>query len=355
MEEELTTESRDTRSPLLPDRQVQGDFFVCDIFDAVPKADMASMEHPVFSLATKADKKIRHYEHNGNFIQITPSVLGLATIHDRDVLIFCISQIMAAINAGRKVSQTVRFKAHEMLKTTNRVVDGRGYEGLLAALQRLSGTRITTNIITGNKEITRGFGLIESFEIVRKTRDGRMQEVEVKLSDWVFNAIESKEVLTINPGFFRLRKPLERRIYDLARKHCGKQEKWKISLELLQKKSGSASTLREFRRLVQHIADQDAEHDHIPDYAVRLEDSDTVTVHYRNFEKPKDTRQLPLVMLDPETLHDAKTLAQGWDVYFLEQEWRNWMADGGMDAPRNPDKAFLGFVRKWVERRGSAR
>jgi len=28
------------------------------------------------------------------------------------------------------------------------------------------------------------------------------------------------------------------------------------------------------------------------------------------------------------------------------------MADGGLDAPKNPDKAFLGFCKKWFERRG---
>jgi hypothetical protein len=33
-------------------------------------------------------------------VTVTPSVKGRATIHDKDILIFCISQLMAAINAG---------------------------------------------------------------------------------------------------------------------------------------------------------------------------------------------------------------------------------------------------------------
>ena len=65
-------------------------------------------------------------------------------------------------------------------------------------MERLAGTRISTNIITGGQEIFKNFGLIEQFEIVRETRNGRMQEVEVKLSDWVFNAIRHKEVLTLS-------------------------------------------------------------------------------------------------------------------------------------------------------------
>ena len=37
----------------LPDRHPNGDFFVCDIFDAAPKDDLGSMEHPIFSLSTR--------------------------------------------------------------------------------------------------------------------------------------------------------------------------------------------------------------------------------------------------------------------------------------------------------------
>ena len=60
-----------------------------------------------------------------------------------------------------------------------------------------------------------------------------MQEVELKLSGWVFNASRHNDVLTLHRDYFRLRKPLERRIYELTRKHCGRKADWKISLELL--------------------------------------------------------------------------------------------------------------------------
>ena len=84
---------------LLPDRH-QADFFVCDIFDVIPKDDLATMEHPIFSLSTKPDRRILNYTHNGTDITVVPSMRGLATIHDKDILIFCISQLMAALNAG---------------------------------------------------------------------------------------------------------------------------------------------------------------------------------------------------------------------------------------------------------------
>lgn len=307
------------------------------------------MEHPIFSLSTKPDTRVRRYEHNNRFVEIVPSVLGLATMHDRDLLIYSISQLIAGLNEGREPSQTVRFKAYDILKATNRVTDGRGYNGLKAALERLAGTRITTNITTAETEVLDGFGLIERYRIVRQTRDGRMQEVEIKLSDWVFNAIRAKEVLTLHRDYFRLRKPLERRIYELARKHCGSKKEWKISLELLQKKCGSNSTAREFKRLVQNIVRQDAKYAHIPDYSVRLEGSH---VHFANrgtMPSAKEDRRTPtLSFLKSDTYATAREAAPGWDIHYLEREWREWIKE----PPKHADSAFIGFCKKWFETRG---
>lgn len=350
---EITKES--DRSPLLPDRQEQGDFFVCDIFDAAPKGDMASMAHPIFSLSTKPDHRVRRYEDGTgrNYLEVKPSSDGLATIHDRDVLIYCISQIMAAINKGQKVSKIVRLKAFDLLKATNRPTDGRGYTGLRSALARLQGTQIETNIVTGDMEQLDIFSIIDRARIVRETRDGRMQEIEVQLSDWVFNAIQAHEILTLHRNYFRLRKPLERRIYEIARKHCGSKKEWKIRLSTLQDKCGSASTSREFKRLVGNIVAQDEAYNHMPDYAVLLDDNMVVFVN-RHAEKPPAVAALSgIIRLSSDVYQEARTVAPGWDIYTLEQEWREWMADGGLDAPANPDKAFLGFCRKVFEKRGN--
>ncbi|ESQ92543.1 replication initiator protein A [Asticcacaulis benevestitus] len=337
------------RSPLLPKRHEE-DLFVCDIMDAVPKADMASMEHPVFSLSTKPDMKTRRYENGDRFVEVMPSAKGMATVHDRDVLIYCISQTIAALNQKRPISQTVTMKAYDFLIATNRVTSGEAYEGLKAALERLGGTRISTNVITGGEEVFDNFGLIERSRIVRETRDGRMQEVEIKLSDWVFNAIQAKEVLTLHPEYFQLRKPLERRMYELARKHCGQQASWQISLELLQKKCGSNSTLREFRRMVRAIVAQDETHSHMPDYAVTM-DEDMVT--FLNRKSAKAKQKLAIAMnsqveprVDPETFTKARRAAPGYDVQSLYHEWVNWWRSGGCVELRSPNAAFLQFCKR---------
>src|SRR6056297_3280451 len=252
---------------LLPDRHPQADFFLCDILDALPKGDLGTMEHPVFSLATRPDRRILRYDRGGVSVEVTPSVKGLATIHDKDVLIYCVSQLMAALNAGRAVGQVLRLRAHDLLVATNRETSGDGYRRLREAFERLSGTRIVTNIVTGGEETTSGFGLIDKWEILRNTRDGRMVNVTVRLSDWMYRAVLAKSVLTIHRDYFRLRRPLERRVYEIARKHCGQQFEWRITLDLLLKKCGSNSPRRVFKKMLKELI----EHDHLPDYTVRLE------------------------------------------------------------------------------------
>lgn len=341
---EKTTEDKPGgKSVLLPQRHP--DLFICDVLDAIPKDDMASMEHPIFSLATRPDKRLLRYEHKNVVVEIAPSVRGLATIHDKDILIYCISQLMAKKNAGQPLAQELHLNAHDLLVWTNRETSGDGYRRLKDAFERLSGTRITTNIRAGGEAITEGFGLIESWRIVRESSSGRMTEIKVRLSDWVYKIIHSAEVLTLNRDYFRLRKSVDRRIYELARKHCGDQDEWKISLELLHKKTGASSHSREFKSMIRELV----QHDHLPDYNVVLDD-DMVIFRNRASVQPKPELYL-FPVLDPEAYHDARLVAPGYDVYYLEQEWRNWWVDSGKPELHDPGKAFVGFCKSRYKRK----
>lgn len=327
---------------LLPDRQGQSDFFLCDVFDAIPKDDIASMEHPLFSLATRPDRRILDYLHNGTRITVTPSVRGLATIHDKDILIFCISQLMAALNAGRSISRTLHLKAHDLLMATNRETSGDAYRRLREAFERLAGTRITTNIVTGDTEVTSGFGLIESWDIVRRSPvgqrgSGRMVSVRITLSDWLYRAVLSKSVLTLSRDYFHLRKPLERRIYELARKHCGRQDSWRVSVDTLLKKSGSASPRRVFRKMLRDMIAAG----HLPDYEMTEEPGDLI----RFAQKAPLIETAPPV-ISPAALETARSLMPGWDVHALEADWRGVWARTGAQKLRSPDAAFLGWIKK---------
>ena len=323
---------------LLPDRHPTADFFVCDIFAASPKDDLGSMEHPIFSLSTRPDRRILSYAHNGITVEVTPSVRGRATIHDKDILIFCISQLMAAANAGRAISRTLHLKAHDLLVATNRDTSGDAYTRLKEAFERLAGTRVTTNMTTGEVETTTGFGLIESWEIVRRARGGRMVSVVVTLSDWLFRAVLSNSVLTLSRDYFRLRKPLERRIYELARKHCGRQPSWRISVATLHKKSGSAAPVRVFRAALRRMIAAD----HLPDYTMDEEEGDLIRFTRRAVVVDDIAALGP--SLTPEALEEGRRIMPGADIYALQAEWRAWWASTGHPRLSDPDRAFLGWV-----------
>jgi plasmid replication initiation protein len=270
-------------SHLHPDRHAQRDFFVADILDAAPKDDAASMEHPLFALRS-GDKRIRFYERNGVNVEVRPGQSGCATIHDKDVWIYCISQLVEAMNRDRKdVSRTVRFVAHDFLVTTNRPTAGVGYDRMGEALRRLSETRIETNIATNGRRERRGFGLIDSWAVIEKSpTDDRMVAVEVTLPDWLYRAVEAHQVLTLSRDYFRLRKPLDRRIYELARKHCGAQPKWRVTVATLHEKSGSMASQKEFRRLVKELV----ESGELPDYRMVFDAaSDAVTFYPKTGQK----------------------------------------------------------------------
>jgi plasmid replication initiation protein len=167
----------------------------------------------------------------------------------------------------------VRFTAYDMLVTTNRGTGGREYALLEGALERLSGTRIKTNIKVGGQRIREGFGLIESWKVVeRAPNDNRMVSIEITLPKWLFEAIKAREVLALNRDYFRLRKPLDRRLYELARKHCGRQPTWRVSVPVLHRKAGSSANLREFRRMVGITARSN----HLPDYTISIDEEDMV-------------------------------------------------------------------------------
>lgn len=263
---------------LTPHRHRQLDFFVADILDAAPKDDLASMEHPLFALKA-GDRRVRVYERNGMSVKIMPGTYGCATIHDKDVWIYCISQLVEAINRGREdVGRTVRFTAYDFLVTTNRDTSGRAYERMGEALGRLSGTRIETNIETDSRRERAGFGLVDSWRVIERDHDDRMVAIEVTLPDWLWRSIKAKHVLTLSHDYFRLRKPLDRRIYELARKHCGAQPKWRVGLDVLHEKSGSTDTLRKFRASIKALS----ESNELPDYRVAFDgETDTVTFYVR--------------------------------------------------------------------------
>lgn len=339
---------------LLKDRHPQADLFIPDIFDNIGasfKDDMASMEHPIFSLSKKRDMRRLEYKRDNVRLTISPSSYGLPTILDKDVLLYCASLLMTEVNAGRIPPRTLRVSCRDILKSTNRPISGESYDRLKNALDRLQGVAIKTNIKTNKREVISAFGVFDSYEIIESSKvKNRMIRLEITVSEWFYNSVLGKEVLTINRDYFRLGKPMERRLYEIARKHCGNQPCWKVGLTSLMEKTGSTSTLRLFRSRLKVIAKDD----HIPDYSLALDAEDNVTFTQKNTSQ--ETQQSlsfdDIPRIHPKTIDKARTITQeagtGWDFYALQSQFTESLMNGSF-KPDNVDGAFINFVKKKVE------
>lgn len=377
----------------LPDRHPNKEYFILDVAEVSPKDDLASMEHPIFSLSVKPDMRELEYEHNDARLRIVPSGKGLATIMDKDILLYCISKLVHDMNRGELAGPTVEMTAHEVMVGTNWRTAKASYQRFEDALVRLRGTTIVTDIRTGEHVQTKGFGLIDAFEIDRRNEDGklspfgRMTKVRITVSNWTYRAVTGMEVLSINADYFRLRRPLERRLYELARKHVGEQRHpFVIRIANLQKKVGSNSPAKKFRFFLKEIS----EDGHIPDYELHLEGQNVVFSRKGRETTGSDVREAaasrgsgegeeklqgkaggrslehartapgassppPLPLLDavlrvsPDTMERARKAAPGYDIYALYDDWRHFTSTQAR-LPHSPDAAFLGFCKKRHER-----
>lgn len=250
----------------------QLDPFVANLLGYKLKDDTATMEAPLFSLSTKPDMDTWRWisPDKKKWLEVTPSSIGRATIHDKDLLIYLTSQVMAAMNDAARCNakmpgRRIRFTLHDFLIATGRDTAGKSYASVESTIDRLSGTRLKTNIEMGNIDRRSSFGLIECADyIIEMDVNGikRMKSIEITLSEWLYRTLEQKNILTITPHYFLLRKPLEKRLYEIARKHVGEQSEWFIKEDNLRVKTGSKANIREFRRMLTAIIDDD----NIPDY-----------------------------------------------------------------------------------------
>lgn len=285
-----------------PKFKEQGDLFLCDITNWPVKDDLASMEIPLFSLAKRKDLTPRHYQRGNKSINIRPSSDGAATVFDKDLLLYISSQIIAALNDGREISKTVKISTTDFLTTTCRADGGNQYAMIMDMLRRLRGTTIETNIETGGITQTKGFGLIDNFEVIsskkskkRKPEEGEISEIElvyefsVTISDWLYNGLVNFEALTIDRTYFELKKPIERRLYEIGRKHCGNQAYWKINIDLLAEKIGISGARFRVREDIKKVIKNNP----IPDFNIAL---DTTVSPDMVVFLTKDSRKLSLAL-----------------------------------------------------------
>ena len=349
-----------------PVTDTQVDLFLDQLVDAPIKDERALMEFPFFSLQKQPRRVPFIYDDGVVRIEVEPGSRGIATIWDKDILIYLASLLNDRIERGAPVNRTIQFPAYDFMKVTGRSTSKRGYELFLDALHRLRSTNILTTIEAGGEKEHRGFGWIEDWRVIeRTTRRGErvMAGVEVTLNRWMFNAVvKDRRVLTINRDYFRLTMGLERRLYELARKHVGHQPEWFIGLARLSEKCGSTREVRKFKADLHKVIARDS----IPDYTAQLVDQADAPFKTRDGHplvrfapksevvippEPPPPASAPTPQQPPRlrmaTIDEAQHRFPGYSIDYLERAWQDWTAGKGA-VLRNPDKAFLAWCQTYT-------
>jgi hypothetical protein len=81
--------------------------------------------------------------------------------------------------------------------------------------------------------------------------------VIVVINDWLFRLVtKQRKMLTYHEGYFAL-KPLARRLYEIARAHCGAQDCVRFGIEKLRLRVGSTTTTNDFKKQLVSLSKTD--------------------------------------------------------------------------------------------------
>ena len=340
---------------LVPHRH-HPDLFLADLM-TVPLKELAEhLEFPFFGLARQPYRGIRRFDdERGNYIELLPGPYGLPTIQDQDILIYCMSMAMAEVRRGRPVPERIQMTASDLLRFTNRSVGGDQYNAVEKGIYRLTTLTLNTNLRGEETIYNRLFGVVDEASMVRrhnrKDRPGALLGCEIMLSKWIREALEARRVLTLHDDYFRLRTPLERAVYQVVRKHCGEQRMWNIGLAKLRPKVGSKRASRKFRADIKAFATRWRDQDFL-DYCLEFDDdADQLVARYTSDPRRIAAERQPAERrLTPRTVETLRREHPDLDPGQMERLWRNWAARQP-EQPRNTQAAFLGFCRRYAERR----
>lgn len=239
-----------------PEGDSQLELFVSSFVDVVFRDQQDLMENPLCTLGKTPRKEPIRYQVGDKFLTITAnSETGICTIYDHDILIWAGTQIREALDRGLPASNKIVFHPYNLLKGIRRGTSGRDYEELKAAMRRLTGTMVETNIRADDEQLKRGrknkasitFNMLQGFVEVNASSEGD-DRWAIILPDWFYQGIVNHRlVLSIDSDYFLLSSGLERWLYRIFRKHAGHQELgWRFTMRQLHIKSCSPQRFSNF-------------------------------------------------------------------------------------------------------------
>lgn len=250
----------------------QGNLFEVDspLYGKI-RGERSVMDFPFFPLSKIATKKEIDYKLDDVSIQIRPSANGIATMYDKEIILYVASLMAQQLSEGKPIERDFSFTAHDFFRSTGVTRPSkRDYQRFTDSLARLQGTQIRTNIETGN-EIERGWfsWLSEARANYTKMPNGdeQLRIVKVRLCEWLYRAIQRDgQIYAYHNDYFKLG-TIERRLYEIAHCHC-EGDQIELPLDLLSAKVGSTADLRKFK---QHLREIETEN-RLPEYSMSVKE-----------------------------------------------------------------------------------
>ena len=383
----------------------QFDLFLPYISDMPLRDQREIMERPFFSLSKSKRTKPIDYTSPDTKLWVHVSGnpdYGMATIWDADILIYCASTLADMKRRGlNDVPRKLHVMPYDLLRAIGRPTNGRAYELLGQALDRLVSTTVKTNIrAESRREAT--FSWLDGWTQLVDEKTERSKGMTLEVSNWFYEGVLMQGgILSIDRAYFNIMGGRERWLYRVARKHAGGagETGFAISLPTLFEKSGAEGPYRRFKFEIAKIA----ERDELPGYALALEQpvgkkEPSLRMRRRSEgetaksgpraprtaspgKEPSARKQYPAPpraiepQPEPGELRDAaqdiRTLVSklankatagritdetltllrsecpGWDFQNLHQLFKEYIDVSAERTPVNYQKAFIGFVRKY--------
>ncbi len=295
-----------------PIEHPQMEFFVPQVHDAPIKDEFSLLDIAPFALSKSSSAGVITYELKDAIIRIEGGAqVGLATAWDYDIVINMISYLAEAmrqyhIDERKGLRPTLpprvyRPAASDILRFCRRELGGKQYIDLEKALDRLQATRIKITSLTkdakGARRDTEASPMIGRYRVVSRTNQDRIDLVEIEIPDFVYNGVVRPDgkptILTLNPDYFLITRPIAKFVYRLARKAAGETEA-RYSLSELRKRSGSKLPTSKFRTAIEEIVAA-SKIDAFPDYDLEIEEGrNEKLLHMRCRPTARQERRLAL-------------------------------------------------------------
>jgi len=208
----------------------------------ISRDEMNLAEFPLTVLSTRVNPKVKTlefkdtiYDRNGKpmerkWIITAADKFGLPTASDDEVLL---GLLKLTVDSGLN-DRKVYFTRYELLKALRWSTEGRSYNRLSQALDRLSGVRIkTTNGFFDNQSknySTKNFGLVDGYEI----NDGRDSKVKPSFFIWsevLFKSFQVGFIKKLDLDFYLgLTSSVSKRLYRYLDKHFWYKSRVKMNL-----------------------------------------------------------------------------------------------------------------------------